>query len=96
MEVNHVDGDKKNPALSNLEYVSHAENQKHAFATGLQVSTKGSRHGRSKLTEEKVRELRENPRKHKLREWARLFGVSLSTVCLALNGKSWSHVAVSR
>lgn len=96
MEVNHIDGDKANSAASNLEYVSHAENQKHAFATGLQVPVKGERHGRSKLTEEKVRELRANPKKHTLREWARRFGVSMSAVCQAVNGQSWAHVSVSR
>lgn len=35
-EVNHIDGDRGNPRLSNLEYVSRSENQIHAFKTGLQ------------------------------------------------------------
>ena len=35
LEVNHIDGDKLNNALSNLEWCTSSENQKHAFNLGL-------------------------------------------------------------
>lgn len=34
-EVNHIDGDKSNNFVSNLEWVTHVENVKHCFENGL-------------------------------------------------------------
>lgn len=34
-QINHIDGDKKNNNVSNLEWVTSSENAQHAFDTGL-------------------------------------------------------------
>lgn len=56
MTWNHKDGNKLNNHYSNLEYITAADNCKHARDTGL-CDVKGEKHGMSKLTDEKVRQI---------------------------------------
>ena len=53
LQVNHIDGDKKNNNLDNLEWCTPSENLKHAFRTGLKTQV-GEKNSFSKLTEKDV------------------------------------------
>lgn len=55
-EVNHKDGIKLHCALTNLEYVTVSGNKHHAYALGLLKNGEG--HGRAKLTNAMVAEIR--------------------------------------
>ena len=90
LEVNHIDGDKKNNALSNLEWCSSSENQKHAFQTGLQRPRKGEKSNFSKLTQadiEKIFELRKLGWLQK--DIADQIGCTRSNISYILNHKTW-------
>ena len=49
-QINHIDGNKQNNNVNNLEWCTRAENQLHAFETGLQSSIQGEDHALSKLS----------------------------------------------
>lgn len=53
-QVNHIDGDRFNNDISNLEWCTAGENQKHAYRIGLKGKKSGTLNGRSILSNEDV------------------------------------------
>lgn len=94
LDVNHLDGNKLNNALANLEWCSRSENMHHAFATGLCVGAKGESNHQSKLTDQIVYQIRIRHFSHNESPAliARDVGVSRPCVVLALSGETWKHV----
>ena len=60
-ETNHKDGNRDNNRLSNLEWVTSSENQRHAYRFGLTPvpCTKNENNGMCKLSNAEVKQLRE-------------------------------------
>lgn len=56
--LNHIDGNKLNNAISNLELVTHKRNIDHAIATGLINIPKAEDRSNAKFTNSQVREFR--------------------------------------
>jgi hypothetical protein len=95
-EVNHIDGNKENNHVSNLEWCTRTENIKHSYDTGLYIHPKGEKWWSSKLNEEDVKYIRNNykfrDKKFSFAAMAKDFNVSITTIIHAYYGECWSHV----
>lgn len=97
LEVNHIDGNKKNNKLENLEWCTTSENQLHAIRTGLSTIKRGEECPSHKLTEKdvlKVFELKEEGLTN--REIAKIVNCTPSNISCILNGKSWKNLKAQR
>lgn len=88
--VNHKDGSPLNNSLDNLEWVTHAENRKHA----CRVLRKGigERNGNSKLKENEVLEIKKMLSENVFQKTiAKKFGVSRTTISWINCGGTWNN-----
>jgi DNA-binding transcriptional regulator YiaG len=91
--INHIDGNKSNNTIYNLEYCSQSYNRKEDFRTGRQ-SFKGEKNNKSKLTELKVLEIVELRKQKKIsyRALATLYNVHFTGISNIFNGHTWSEL----
>lgn len=90
-QVNHKNGNRKDPRLENLEWVTHQENHKHRVA--VMRSGCGSSQGMAKLTEAKVAKIKEMlVGGFTGRSIAKTFGVHYATISDIKVNKCWRHV----
>lgn len=89
-QVNHKDGVKSNNSIGNLEWVTCGENHKHRYDVLGDVGPRGERSGQAKLTEAKVRNIRERrARGESVKSLSTEFGVSGASITNTCNGKRW-------
>jgi hypothetical protein len=84
-ECNHIDGDKLNNHISNLEWVTRTENIVHAFKLGL--------HSTAKLTVSDVKNIRARVAAGEQRRGlADEFGVTPTTISHVVLRRTWKDV----
>ena len=87
-EVNHIDGNRRNNHLSNLEWVTKTMNMQHAARTGLQPV--GTKCYNAKLNDDKVRQIRASNLSYS--KLAAQFHVSRALIGIVKLGQTWKHV----
>lgn len=94
-EVNHIDGNKKNNAIWNLEWVDRSENMEHAFRTGLAVAKQGDENQNTKFSDAQIKEVCEllESVKYTVADIVRMTGVNKSVVMSVLYKKARCSVS---
>lgn len=93
--VCHVCNNKQCVRPSHLYIDTATKNSADALRDGLyEGNNQGSKHGMAKLTEAKVREIRDIYKKGELShvKIAKMYGVSHRTIGKAIDGSQWKHV----
>jgi hypothetical protein len=89
-QVNHIDGDKNNNTVKNLEWCTGLENMRHSFKIGTHKTRKGIDAPNTKLNLEKVKIIKERlQNKESGRSIAKDFNISEGMVSLIKHNKYW-------
>ena len=93
-DVDHLDNNRMNPDVGNLEWVTHEENVKRAYERGGHVGRiTGEKNPKARLTPEFVLMLREEYKAGvTIQEMADNYGLPWNTVGNAVKKITWKHL----
>lgn len=92
-QVNHIDGNKLNNSLSNLEWCTNQENRIHAVKIGLAARLKGEDNPASKLQEHQVLDIVSDLLNHvPYSEIMKKYNCSKSAISAIKNKRNWVYL----
>lgn len=95
LEINHLDRNRANNSVENLEYVTRLgnSNHRHSFDDAHINMPRGEAHHNSKLNEAKVKEIRIHlAADQSMESIGSLYGITGATVAQIRDRKTWKHV----
>ena len=92
-QVNHLDGNKANNNIENLEWTDNSGNQKHSYKLGFKSSL-GEKNGNCKLNIEKVKKIRElyATKEYEQFDLAKMFDCTEGNISAIITKRNWKHV----
>ena len=95
-QVNHIDGNKLNNSIENLEWCTNQENRIHAVKLGLAASLKGETNPSSKLLETQVIDIIQDLL-HGIpySQICNKYNCSKSTISAIKNKRNWKYITVN-
>jgi hypothetical protein len=91
-ECNHIDGNKTNNNVANLEWVSRQQNSDHALQKGLR-KVHGEYSGSARFTDEEILRMRQLAKSGMvINHIAKIFKVKHSYLQDIIRGKNWKHL----
>jgi hypothetical protein len=90
-QVNHIDGNKDNNHVNNLEWMSNEENYLHSWRTGLRVK-KYNPNRNIVLTEEQVLEIVQLFKAKSCKDIAKIYNVKSGIISEIKSGRAWTNV----
>lgn len=103
MEVNHKNLNRLDNVVTNLEYVTHSENNLHSYRNSKRKAPempRGEAHHNAKLTTEQVMEIKKTYQRRKIgfgiTALARKFKVDHHTIRSIIIGETWKEVTCGK
>ena len=94
-QINHIDCNKDNNAVSNLEWCTQSQNIKHSYQKGHHEvpNQQGEKNSYAKLTKMKVDEIRSKykPYLYTAKELSEEYGVKIETIRSIIKRRTWNY-----